>query len=81
MKDLRERVSDDLLDALGSATPQRKLIKNLTLVKQNIDNYLDEQSDLFGENYKEFRNAYKERIINRFEKSGAYKVKFLINFL
>ena len=77
LKDLRERVSDDLLDALGSATPQRKLIKNLTLVKQNIDNYLDEQSDLFGENYKEFRNAYKQRIIDRFEKSGAYKVKAL----
>ena len=79
LKDLRERVSDDLLDALSSATPQRKLIKNLTLVKQNIDNYLDESAELLGKEYQEFRNAYKSRIIDRFEKSGAYKVKAVGN--
>ena len=77
LKILRERVSDDLLDALSSASPKRKQIRNLTLLRQDIDNYLDEQAEMLGENYQNFRNAYKERIINRFEKSGAYKTKEL----
>ncbi len=74
-KDLRERVSDDLLDELASATPKNTKIRKLTLLKQKLDNYLDEQSSNLGSQYKEFRNAYKERIINRFEKSGAYAVR------
>lgn len=74
-KDLRERISDDLLDELASATPKNTKIRKLTLLKQKLDNYLDEQSSNLGSQYKEFRNAYKERIINRFEKSGAYAVR------
>jgi hypothetical protein len=74
-KDLRERVSDDLLDELASATPKNTKIRKLTLLKQKLDKYLDEQSSNLGDQYKEFRNAYKERIINRFEKSGAYAVR------
>lgn len=74
-KDLRERVSDDLLDELASATPKNTKIRKLTLLKQKLDKYLDEQSSNLGNQYKQFRNAYKERIINRFEKSGAYAVR------
>jgi len=79
LKDLRERVSNDLLDALSSANPKKQLIRNLSAVQKDIDNYLDEQAKSLGKNYVEFRKAYKERIINRFEKSGAYKVKTLGN--
>ena len=69
---LRERVSDDLLDALGTATPSSKKIRTLSMMKKDIDTFIDDNVEILGDKYKMFRNAYKERIINRFEKSAAY---------
>lgn len=77
LKNLREEVSDDLLDAIASSDPKRKLIKNLSLLKQQVDNFLDQSTDSLGKQYKLFRDAYKERIINRFEKSAAFSTKDL----
>ena len=69
---LRERVSDDLLDALGTASPSSKKIRTLSMMKKDIDTFIDDNVEILGNKYKMFRNAYKERIINRFEKSAAY---------
>ena len=69
---LRERVSDDLLDALGTASPSSKKIRTLSMMKKDIDTFIDDNVEMLGNKYKMFRNAYKERIINRFEKSAAY---------
>jgi hypothetical protein len=75
LKNLREEVSDDLLDAIASPEPKRKLIKNLTSLKQQIDDFLKNSSSSLGKDYTAFREAYKERIINRFEKSAAFSTK------
>ena len=69
---LRERVSDDLLDALGTASPSSKKIRTLSMMKKDIDTFIDDNVEILGNKYKMFRNAYKERIINSFEKSAAY---------
>jgi hypothetical protein len=69
---LRERVSDDLLDALGTTAPSAKKIRTLSMMKKDIDTFIDDNAEILGDKYKMFRNAYKERIINRFEKSAAY---------
>jgi len=69
---LRERVSDDLLDALGTTTPSAKKIRTLSMMKKDIDTFIDDNAEILGDKYKMFRSAYKERIINRFEKSAAY---------
>lgn len=72
IQNLRERVSDDLLDALGTTAPSAKKIRILSMMKKDIDTFIDDNVEILGDKYKMFRNAYKERIINRFEKSAAY---------
>ena len=77
LKDLRETVSNKLLDQLSSSDPNNKLIRNLTILKQDIDTFLSKSSDSLGKDYQLFREAYKERVINRFEKSAAFTTQDL----
>lgn len=73
MKRMRERVSDDLIDALSSANPASKLIRSLTGMKNGIDTFLDELP--FGDDYRQFRKDYLTQYIERFENASAMKIR------
>lgn len=77
--ELRHRVSDDLMDALSSATPNRRKIRDLVRIKHFLDDEMvplfDELDQTLGQNAKQFREAYRTRYIDRFEKGAAFKVR------
>ena len=79
LKALRERVSDDLIDAIGSSNPSRKKIRQLTLLKNRVDDFIDELTQdadpELASRYKQFRDAYRTDYIERFEKGAAFKVR------
>lgn len=76
VKALRERVGDDLRDAIGAANPSRKTIRHLSVLQKRVDdlvNTLGEGGDLAAR-YKEFRTRYFEDYIQKYEKGAAYKI-------
>ncbi len=78
LKALRERVSDDLLDALRSPA-SRKRVRVLTTLKKRVDATIEELTNsadpALAGRYKQFRDAYFERYIRPFEEGAAYKVR------
>lgn len=76
VKALRERVSDELLDEIGSGTPSRKKIRELSRLKKDVDTLINSfaDSDVSGR-YKEFRKAYFNEYIQPFEAGTVYKVR------
>lgn len=77
LKGLRERVSDDLIDAAGSANPSRKLVRDLTRLRGHVDELIDNMGETIGPRYAQFRRAYFEDYIQPFEQGAAYKVRSL----
>lgn len=80
IKALRERVSDDLIDELGSAKPSRKAIRNLVVMRKRIDDAIERigqgiDDPGLAERYRQFRADYFEKYINRFERGTAYKIR------
>lgn len=79
IKGLRERVSDDLMDTLGAANPNRKKVRVLTSLKRDIDEFLNASQNLMPENlvdnYNTFRKAYYGDYISKFENGAVYKVR------
>lgn len=80
LRALRERVSDDLIDAIGGANPSRKLVRQLTLLRGQIDEAIDQlargtDDPTFGPRYADFRRRYFEEVIEPFERSAAFKVR------
>jgi len=73
MKNLRERVSDDLIDALGASNPSSKRIRALSELKSHLDTFLDELP--FGDAYRQFRRDYMTQYVERFENAAALKVR------
>lgn len=79
LKSLRERVSDDLIDAIGAANPSRKQVRDLSMMKGRIDGIIEETTrsadpDL-ATRYQQFRKAYFDEYVDRFEKGAAFKVR------
>lgn len=79
LKALRERVTDDLLDAQGRANPSRKEMRTLVALRERIDNIVDDlvesaEPDL-AERYRQFRRAYFNDYVTRFERGRVYKVR------
>lgn len=80
-KDLRlyrERIGDDLRDAQSSATPNRALIRNLVALRAKVDDAVDQLAesadpDLAGR-YRQFRDAYYDRYVKRFERGAVSRV-------
>lgn len=82
LKGLRERVSDDLIDAAGAANPSRKAIRQLTSLKETVDGLIENAGINSGDptlaaRYREFRKAYFDDYIKPFEEGAAYKVRAL----
>lgn len=79
LKTLRERVSDDLLDAMSAANPSRMKVRSLTMLKGRVDGLIDDLTrsadpDLAAR-YKQFRDAYFTDYIQRFERGAAFKIR------
>lgn len=79
LKALRERITDDLLDAQAGANPSRKKVRSLAALKAKVDGAIDElgasTDPNIAQNYTAFRQAYFEQYIERFEKGAAFKVR------
>ena len=73
IKAIRERISDDIINTLGAATPNRKKLRTLILMKKDIDNFLDVNAGSLGEQYKAFRKDYFENYIKPFESGAVFK--------
>lgn len=79
LKALRERVSDDLIDAMGAANPSRRQIRILSQLKARVDQVFDdiaaEAAPGVAENLRQFRAAYFDQYIRPFEQGAAYRVR------
>ncbi len=82
LKGLRERVTDDVIDASGAANPSRKAVRQLTALRGEVDGLIEHaatnSSDpQLAERYAAFRRAYFDNYIRPFEQGAAYKVRSL----
>lgn len=82
LKGLRERVSDDLIDAAGAANPSRKAVRQLGILRDEVDRMIERaatnSSDpTLAARYAQFRRAYFDDYIRPFEQGAAYKVRSL----
>lgn len=80
VKALRERVSDDLIDAMTGQSPSRKKVRSLTVLKKRIDDLITEIPESMVDQemktaYQDFRTRYFDEYINRFERGAAFDVK------
>jgi hypothetical protein len=79
LKALRERISDDLIDAQGASNPNRRKIRTLTMMRERYDNLMNEALEAadptLAQNYRQFRETYKRDYIDRFEQGAAFKVR------
>lgn len=77
--ELRSRATDDLLDAMSSAEPNRRRIRSLVRIKQFLDDELvslfDNVDPALAENARQFRRAYFTEFIQPFERGAAFKVR------
>lgn len=78
LKALRERVSDDLIDALGAANPSRQRVRQLTTLKGRVDQVIDDLTrtadPTLADRYRQFRDAYFRDYVERFEKGVTFRV-------
>ena len=78
LKGLRERITDDLIDAMGSANPSRKKVRALTALRARTDGIIDDLTRSadpeLADRYRQFRTAYFEEYVNRFERGNVFKV-------
>jgi len=75
IKSLRERVSDDLIDELSAANPSRRKVRALTLLKKDVDEFIEQAGGEGGNALKEFRKLYFEEYIKPFETGAMFKAR------
>ena len=75
IKDLRERLVDDLIDSMSGLTPSRKAIRNNVILKEQVTKFFDDSLDATSEAAKRFREFYFKEVIEPFEQSGALKIR------
>lgn len=83
LKSLRERVSDDLIDALSNTDAgARARVRTLTLLKARIDDFIDAPDGFqailppeFAQNWQTFRREYFNQYIEPFERGASYQVR------
>ena len=73
IKSIRERISDDLIDAVGSANPDRRKVRFLTRLKKDVDKFWDSLDEQLGANYKAFRKKYFDEYVTPFESGAIFK--------
>jgi len=75
IKSLRESISDDIIDASGSAIPNRRLVRTLVRLKKDVDNFIEQEMGAAGDTYAEFRRRYRDEYIAPFESGAIFKAK------
>jgi len=80
VKAIRERVSDDLIDSLASANPNRRKVRFLTRLKKDVDEFIEtiagSQADPnIAERYSQFRKEYFEEYVTPFESGAIFKAR------
>lgn len=75
VKAIRERVSDELIDTIGAAYPNRKKVRFLTRLKKDVDDLIDNFGEELGENYTQFRREYFENYVVPFEQGAIFKAR------
>lgn len=79
LKALRERLTDDLLDAQASASPSRKRIRVLAALQERVDNVINDLTQVadpaLAQRYQQFRQAYFNEYIEPFERGAAFTVR------
>lgn len=75
LKALRERITDDLMDTLASANPDRRKARFLTRLKKDTDTFIDGVGNGLGDDYAQFRKEYFEEYITPFESGAVFKAK------
>ena len=74
IKSLRERITDDLIDSVGAANPNRSKVKFLASLKKDVDELVESLGDI-GPKYKQFRTEYFDGYIKPFEQGAIFKIK------
>lgn len=76
---LRQRVSDDLLDATSSATPSNRRIRALTAMRQRVDQIIEQLTasadPTLADRYRQFRQEYFDQYIRPYEQGAVFKVR------
>lgn len=79
LKALRERLTDDLLDAQSAASPSRKRIRVLASLQQRVDGLIDDLTQVadpdLAARYQQFRETYFNEYIEPFERGAAFSVR------
>lgn len=79
LKALRERLTDDLLDAQSAASPSRKRIRVLSHLQERIDGTINDLTQVADPNlaarYDQFRQTYFNEYIEPFERGAAFAVR------
>lgn len=78
LKGLRERVGEDLRDAMSSASPSAKKIRLLTALQRRVDKFIEGATISepgLNDRYKQFRQAYKTEYVDRFRQGATFKVR------
>lgn len=75
IKTIRERLSDDVINELSSATPNRKKLRILMMMKKDVDSFLETAGGSLGEKYRQFREEYFNNYIKPFESGAVFKAK------
>lgn len=78
IKALRERVTDDLRDAMSGTHPNARVARILLTIKNQIDdevNALAGQPGEIGQRWAQFRDTYRAQYIEPFENKFVFKVR------
>lgn len=79
LKALRERLTDDLLDAQSSASPSRKRIRVLSALQERVDSVINDLTEVadpgLADRYRQFRQTYFNEYIEPFERGAAFTVR------
>lgn len=79
LKALRERLTDDLLDAQATATPSRKRIRVLASLQERIDSVINDLTQVadpdLAARYNQFRQTYFNEFIEPFERGAAFATR------
>lgn len=79
IKQLRERLGQEIRDTLGDSKPNSKKLSNLYAAKSQLDEFMEfdlpRNMPKTAENYKKFLKAYRDEYIIPFENNDVYKIR------
>ena len=78
-KSLRERVSNDLIDAMSGANPNKQLQRSLVEMKITLDDQMKTltfpDDPELAQRYQQFRQSYFDDFVTPFENNAAFRIR------